>query len=92
MSNVEWLISRDPDKTLHLLISTTAELNNDHILSLLGERPLHIIAFLEELVVRRLELMSRYFNPAYLMGKCCIVYYPSSRNLTPFLPQIEGLL
>ena len=51
MSNVEWLISRDPDKTLQLLISTAAELNNDHVLSLLAERPLHIIAFLEELVV-----------------------------------------
>ncbi|KAL5267139.1 hypothetical protein ACHWQZ_G004241 [Mnemiopsis leidyi] len=60
MSNVEWLISRDPDKTLQLLISTAAELNNDHVLSLLAERPLHIIAFLEELVINRGTDANRY--------------------------------
>ena len=58
MSNVEWLIARDPDRTLHLLVSTSAELNNDHILNLLAERPLHIVAFLEELVVSVLFFIS----------------------------------
>lgn len=60
MSNVEWLIARDPDRTLHLLVSTSAELNNDHILNLLAERPLHIVAFLEELVINRRTDINRY--------------------------------
>ena len=54
MSNIEWLISRDPDRTLHLLMKTSAELNNDHILNLLADRPLHCVAFLEHLVVSTL--------------------------------------
>ena len=54
MENVEWLISRDCDVTMVLLTRTTAELNHDHILQLLADKPNHLLAYLEELVVREI--------------------------------------